>query len=42
MTVANTAAAYADANNTNKKVILKNWAPFNNCISELNTQADNA
>ena len=30
--VNNTAAADADANNTNKKVIFKNCAPFTNCI----------
>ena len=31
------------ANNTNKKVIFKNCAPFSNCISEINnTQVDNA
>ena len=42
ITVNNTAAAYADLNNTNKKVIFKNCAPFINCISEINnTQADN-
>ena len=41
--VSNTAAADADANNTNKKVIFKNCAPFTNCISEINnTQVDNA
>ena len=41
--VNNTAAADADANNTNKKVILKNCAPFTNCMSEIdNTQIDNA
>ena len=41
ITVNNTAAAGADANNTNKKVILKNFAPFTNCISEINnTQID--
>ena len=34
ITVNNTAAA--DANNTNKKVIFKNCAPFTNCISEIN------
>ena len=28
ITVANIAAADAHANNTNKKVIFKNWAPF--------------
>ena len=39
----NTAAAGAAANNTNKKVIFKNCAPFTNCISEINnTQIDNA
>ena len=43
ITVYNTAAADADANNTNKKVIFKNCVPFNNCISEINnTQVDNA
>ena len=36
------AAADANANNTNKKVIFKNCAPFINCISEINnTQVDN-
>ena len=40
ITVNNTAAA---ANNTNKKVIFKNCAPFTNCISKINnTQIDNA
>ena len=43
ITVNNTAAVDADANNTNKKVIFKNCAPFANCISEINnTQVDNA
>ena len=43
ITVNNTAAADADANNTNNKVIFKNCAPFTNCISEIiNTQVDNA
>ena len=43
VTVNNTAAAGAAANNTNKKVIFKNCAPFTNCISEINnTQIDNA
>ena len=43
ITVNNTTAADADANNTNKKVIFKNFAPFTNCISEINnTQVDNA
>ena len=41
--VNNTAAQGAAANNTNKKVIFKNCAPFTNCISEINnTQIDNA
>ena len=40
ITVNNTAAA---ANNTNKKVIFKNCAPFTNCISKINnTEIDNA
>ena len=39
----NTAAQGAAANNTIKKVIFKNCAPFTNCISEINnTQIDNA
>ena len=43
VTVDNTGAAGAAANNTNKKVIFKNCAPFTNCISEINnTQVDNA
>ena len=43
ITVNNTAAADADANNTNKKVIFENCAPFTNCISEINnTQIHNA
>ena len=43
ITVNNTAAQGAAANNTNKKVIFKNCAPFTNCISEINnTQIDNA
>ena len=41
--VNSTAAQGAAANNTNKKVIFKNCAPFTNCISEINnTQTDNA
>ena len=33
----------AAKNNTNKKVIFKNCAPFTNCISKINnTQIDNA
>ena len=35
ITVNNTAAADADANNTNKKVVFKNCAPLTNCISEI-------
>ena len=43
ISVNNTAADGAAANNTNKKVIFKNCAPFTNCISEINnTQVDNA
>ena len=43
ISVNNTAAEGAAANNTNKKVIFKNCAPFTNCISEINnTQIDNA
>ena len=41
--VNNTAAADANANNTNKKVVFKHCALFTNCISERNnTQIDNA
>ena len=41
ITVNKTAAQGAAANNTNKKVIFKNCAPFTNCISEINnTQID--
>ena len=43
ISVNNTAGAGAGANNTNRKVIFKNCAPFTNCISEINnTQIDNA
>ena len=43
ITVNNTAAAGAAANNTNKKIIFKICDPFTNCISEINnTQIDNA
>ena len=43
ITVPNTAAADADANNTYKKVIFKNCASFINCISKRNNaQVDNA
>ena len=39
----NTAADGAAADNTNKKVIFKDCAPFTNCIREVNnTQIDNA
>ena len=42
ISVNNTAVAGAAANNTNRKVIFKNCAPFTNCISEINnTQIDN-
>ena len=34
--------ATAAANNDNKKVIFKNWAPFTDCIGEINnTHVDN-
>ena len=36
ITVNNTAVAADTANNTNKKVIFKNFAPFTNCISKIN------
>ena len=43
ITVNNTAAQGVAANNTNKKAIFKNCAPFTKCISEINnTQIDNA
>ena len=43
ITVNNTASTGAAANNTNKKVIFKNCAPFTSCISKINnTQIDNA
>ena len=43
ISVNNTAAAGAAANNINKKVIFKNSTSFTNCISEINnTQIDNA
>ena len=43
ISVNNTAAVDADANNTNKKVIFKNSAPFTGCISKVNnTEVDNA
>ena len=43
ISVNNTAAAGADANNSNKKVMFKNCAPFTDCINKVNnTQVDNA
>ena len=43
ISVNNTAAAGAAVNNSDKKVIFKNCAPFTNCISEINnTQVENA
>ena len=36
MTVPNTAAADAAVNETNKKVIFKNFVPFTDCITEIN------
>ena len=43
ITVNNTAAEGAAGNNTNKKVIFKNCAPFINCISQINnTEINNA
>ena len=43
ITVNNTAAAGADASNSNKKIIFKNCAPFTKCISRINgTDIDNA
>ena len=41
--VNNTAAADADANNTNKKVIFRNCAPFTDCMGKINNiLVDNA
>ena len=43
ITVNNTAGTGAAANNTNKKIVFKNCAPFTNCMSKINnTQVDNA
>ena len=43
ITVNSTVAADAATNNTNKKVIFRNCAPFTNCISKINnTQRDKA
>ena len=35
ISVANTAAEDADANNNYKQVVLKNCTPFTDCISEI-------
>ena len=43
ISVNNTAASDADANNTTKKLIFKNFTPFTDCISEINNiLVDNA
>ena len=43
ISVNNTAAADANANNTNKKVLFKSCTPFTNFMSEINiTQVHNA
>ena len=43
ISVTNTAATDVAANNINKEVIFQNYAPFTNCISDINnTQMDNA
>ena len=43
ITIPNTATAGASVNNTNKKVMFKNCAPFSNCTNEINdTQVDDA
>ena len=36
ITLGNIAEANAHANNTNKNVIFKNFAPFTSCISRIN------
>ena len=36
ITVPNTAAAAAAVNDSNKKLISKNCAPFTDCITEIN------
>ena len=42
ISVANTTTQGADANNNNKEVVSKNYAPSIDCISEINnTQIDN-
>ena len=38
MTVNNTAADRAAANNSNKKVIFRNCVPFTNCIGKTNNK----
>ena len=41
--VLNTAAASAAVNNTNKRIVFKNWAPFTSFITKINnTQVDYA
>ena len=43
ITVENKVTQAQPNNAANKKVILKNWAPFTNCISRINNaQADDA
>ena len=43
MSAGNTASVNFDANNSNKKVICKNCAPFTDCIRKIhNAQVDNA
>ena len=43
ITVPNTAASAGAAANNRKNIIIKNCAPFTNCIIEINdTQIDNA
>ena len=43
ITINNTAVVDAAANDTNKKLIFKNFAPFTRCISKINnTEKDNA
>ena len=43
ITVPNTAAAGSAVNNTDKKVIFKNCAPYTDCIAEINNaQSDDA
>ena len=43
ITVPNMAAAGAAVDNTNRKALFKNFAPFSDCITEINnTQVDDA